>query len=49
MQWKKGLIIFLCSVLAAVAVMFGMSDKSEAKAETYYEDIERFPAAYKEV
>lgn len=48
MRWKKGLIIFLCSVLAAVAIMFDMPDKSEAKAETYYEDIERFPAAYKE-
>ena len=47
MQWKKGLIIFLCSVLAAGAVMFGMSDKSDAKAGTYYEDIERFPASYR--
>ena len=47
MRWKKGLIISLCSILAAGAVMFGMSDKSDAKAETYYEDIERFPESYK--
>ena len=50
MRWKKCYVIIfllLVSVLSAGITTLGLSDVSDARAETYYEDIEKFPESYK--
>lgn len=48
MRWQKGITMLMSLILAIGALTVGMSDTSEAKAEIYYEDIEKFPESYKE-